>query len=44
MVMGSEAGSKFARTRGIAALIIERTEHGSKAISTPEFDRYRATD
>ena len=44
MVMGSEAGSEFARTRGIAALIIERTEHGSKAISTPEFDHYRATD
>ena len=44
MVMGAEAGFEFATEHDIAALFIERTENGSRAISSPAFEHYRASD
>jgi thiamine biosynthesis lipoprotein len=44
MVMGAAAGVEFATEQDIAALFFERTENGSRAIMSPAFERYRATD
>ena len=44
MVMGADAGVDFARRNDVAALFIERTENGSRAISSPAFERYKAKD
>jgi thiamine biosynthesis lipoprotein len=40
MVMGAEAGMKFARGNNIAVLIIQRTPDGTHASMSPEFEPY----
>jgi thiamine biosynthesis lipoprotein len=44
MVLGMVAGAEFAAAQDIAALMIVRTGHGSRAIMSPAFKRYLATD